>query len=228
MPRGGGGARGGRGGARGGRQTAASAAQWGFDDPNVQPDGRPVELFPPYSVPVATLLSRREARAVDCYLLVREQVHSGPMYTRGKGAWEAESGSAGAYGQEQINERYGVHNKATVNAFLAMGSYSQRFEKPERTLPDLSARPFSGFSADVVRGNELGVDFYKQIKTSSPRSCTPRLMARTGWRGRSHGSASGGGRRWSYLRSLRCGRRMKFSVRASNRTGRRFLTRLKS
>ena len=47
------------------------------------------------------------------------------------------------YGQEQVNKRYGVKNKATVDPFLAMPTYSQRFIKQERALPDLASRPFA-------------------------------------------------------------------------------------
>lgn len=47
------------------------------------------------------------------------------------------------YGQDQINKRYGVKNKATVDPFLAMPTYSQRFSRQERSLPDLASRPFA-------------------------------------------------------------------------------------
>jgi DNA-directed RNA polymerase III subunit RPC7 len=47
------------------------------------------------------------------------------------------------YGQDQINKRYGVKNQATIDPFLAMPTYSQRFTKQERSLPDLASRPFA-------------------------------------------------------------------------------------
>ncbi len=71
MPRGG---RGGRGGFRGGGGQGGglmSHTPWGGVAPEMQPDGRPVELFPAYDVPSAAAPSRKERRVVDYYLLVR-------------------------------------------------------------------------------------------------------------------------------------------------------------
>ncbi len=76
---------------------------------------------------------------MDLFKLVREQIHSAPLFTQAS-TWDPESRRA--YGQEQINQRYGVKNKATVDPFLAMPGFSRRFEEAERTLPDLSGRPF--------------------------------------------------------------------------------------
>lgn len=93
-----------------------------------------------YKVPVATALSKKESHIVECYLLVREQVHASPLYTHTQ---TSRAEATRAYGQDQINQRYGVQNKATIDPFVAVPLYSNRFEKPERTLPDLLARPFS-------------------------------------------------------------------------------------
>lgn len=45
------------------------------------------------------------------------------------------------YGQEQMNARYGIKNKASVDPFTAMPTYSQKFVREERALPDWSNRP---------------------------------------------------------------------------------------
>lgn len=45
------------------------------------------------------------------------------------------------YGQEQRNALYGVKNKASMDPFTAMPTYSQRFVREERALPDWSRRP---------------------------------------------------------------------------------------
>lgn len=147
MSRGGGG-RGGRGGARGGRQQVP----W-QEDPALKVDGRPAEAFPPYDVPIPSPLTGREQAQVRSFLLFREQVHDGPLYTATR-AWDKTTATAAltrggvtitprAYGQAQINQRYGVKNKATVDPFTAVEMPSSRMRRPERALPDFSERPFS-------------------------------------------------------------------------------------
>jgi len=166
--------RGGRGGGRGGRGGIASSLAWTETD-QVKADATPSELFPEYSVPTAAPLSKKEKKIVDHYLLVREMIHSGPLYTHPRA--EATDATARAYGQEQINQRYGVHSRASVNPFLAMPSYAQRFERPKRSLPDFSARPFSALP--VMPGEHCADDDARQTGSSSRPSCTPRSTART-------------------------------------------------
>lgn len=97
----------------------------------------------PYNVPVAAPLTKKEEKQVSYFLLFREQVHDGPLYTQTRSFNVDASEPTRVYGQEQINKRYGVKNKATVDPFLAMPTYSQRFIKQERALPDLASRPFA-------------------------------------------------------------------------------------
>lgn len=40
-----------------------------------------------------------------------------------------------------MNARYGVRNRASVDPFTAMPTYSQKFVREDRALPDWSARP---------------------------------------------------------------------------------------
>lgn len=163
MSRGGG--RGGRGGGRGGRQQLP----W-QEDPSLKVDGRPAEAFPvslltpappkpffacdirhadtlqPYDVPIPAPLTNREKSQVRSFLLFREQVHDGPFYTAAR-SWTKTTSSGSttprAYGQEQINQRYGVKDKATVDPFTAVEMPSSRMRRPERALPDFGERPFS-------------------------------------------------------------------------------------
>lgn len=51
--------------------------------------------------------------------------------------------TARTYGQEQLNKRYGQITKATVDPFTAVPTYSHKFKKVPRTLPDLGSRPFA-------------------------------------------------------------------------------------
>ncbi|KAK0621789.1 DNA-directed RNA polymerase III subunit Rpc31-domain-containing protein [Bombardia bombarda] len=147
MSRGGGrgGGRGrGSGGRGGGRSVAANSVPWTMDS-EIVIDGKPSELFPPYDVPQAPSLSRKEDKQVSYFLLFREQCHDGPLYTQAR-TWTTAAGgkaSGRSYGQDQINKRYGQTSKATVDPFLAVPTYSQRFNQVERALPDLGSRPFA-------------------------------------------------------------------------------------
>lgn len=162
MSRGGGRGRG-RGGRGGGRRV--NNVPWEADE-SIVLDGKPSELFPvmfgiptrpqklgiltrsraqPYDVPQTAPLTNKEKRQLSYFLLFREQVHEGPLYTQARAWTQDPADTTRAYGQDQINKRYGGagNSKATVDAFLAMPTYSQRFEKVERALPDLGSRPFA-------------------------------------------------------------------------------------
>ncbi|KAI3395867.1 hypothetical protein diail_804 [Diaporthe ilicicola] len=130
---------GGRGG-RGGRRGGGPQLPW-QEDPTLRVDGRPAEAFPPYDVPIPAPLVVREKSQVKSYLLFREQVHDGLFYTATRS--RDPSAATRAYGQEQVNQRYGLKSKATLDPFTAVEMPSSRMRKPERALPDFSERPFN-------------------------------------------------------------------------------------
>ncbi|KAF6791049.1 DNA-directed RNA polymerase III subunit [Colletotrichum sojae] len=133
--------RGGRGGGRGGR-GGRTGPQLSWDNGEHAPDTRPSELFPQYDIPTAKPLSALEQANVNSFLLFRRQFQDGPLYTR-KRTWAADPADVRKlYGQEQVNSKYGVHTRATADPFTAMPTYSQKFVRPERALPDFGSRPF--------------------------------------------------------------------------------------
>ncbi|KAF9880127.1 hypothetical protein CkaCkLH20_02081 [Colletotrichum karsti] len=133
--------RGGRGGGRGGRGGKAGP-QLSWDNGEHAPDTRPSELFPQYAVPTAKPLSDHERANVNAFLLFRRQLQDGPLYTR-KRTWGMDPLNVRKlYGQEQVNAKYGVRTRATADPFTAVPTYSQKFTRPERALPDFSSRPF--------------------------------------------------------------------------------------
>ncbi|KAJ4159133.1 uncharacterized protein LMH87_008046 [Akanthomyces muscarius] len=136
MSRGGGrgGGRGGRGGGRGGRPNVP----WDTGD---EPDARPSELFPPYAVPTPRSLTTAEANSVHYMLLLRHQVHASSLYTSKRTALTDPTAPRKTYGQAQMNAVYGVKNKASLDPFTSMPTYSQKFVRQERALPDWSGRP---------------------------------------------------------------------------------------
>ncbi|KAF4988534.1 hypothetical protein FDECE_15021 [Fusarium decemcellulare] len=135
MSRGGrGGGRGGRGGGRGGRPIVP----WDTGD---EPDARPSELFPPYLVPTPRELASHEKAAVQHLLLLRHQIHGSALYTSKRTALHDPTAPRKHYGQAQVNARYGVKSKASLDPFTAVPTYSHKFVREERALPDWSNRP---------------------------------------------------------------------------------------
>ncbi|KAJ4124165.1 DNA-directed RNA polymerase III subunit C31 [Fusarium equiseti] len=135
MSRGGrGGGRGGRGGGRGGRPNVP----WDTGD---EPDARPSELFPPYVVPTPRELAAPEKTAVQHLLLLRHQTHASPLYTSKRTSLNDPTAPRKHYGQAQKNAVYGVKSKASVDPFTAVPTYSHKFAREERALPDWSNRP---------------------------------------------------------------------------------------
>ncbi|KOS22935.1 hypothetical protein ESCO_003635 [Escovopsis weberi] len=135
MSRGGrGGGRGGRGGGRGGRP----ALPWEDGD---EPDARPSDLFPPYIVPTPRALTSIEDSSVQHFLLLRHQVHLSPLYISKRTSLIDPAAPRKVYGRDQMNALFDVKSKASVDPFTAVPTYSQRFARQERALPDWSARP---------------------------------------------------------------------------------------
>ncbi|KAK4155387.1 DNA-directed RNA polymerase III, subunit Rpc31 [Chaetomidium leptoderma] len=141
--------RGGRGGrgrggpmANGRRAVAQNSVPWAMDS-DIVLDGKPSELFPPYNLPKAPLLSKKEDKQVSYFLLFREQCQDSALYTQARSWTQASGGTARTYGQDQVNRRYGQVTKATVDPFTAVPTYSHRFKTVPRTLPDLGSRPFA-------------------------------------------------------------------------------------
>ncbi|AEO67286.1 uncharacterized protein THITE_2116185 [Thermothielavioides terrestris NRRL 8126] len=111
-------------------------------DSDIVLDGKPSELFPPYDVPKAPALTKKEEKQVSYFLLFREQCQDSPLYTQAPARTQP-LGTRRTYGQDQLNKRYGQISKATVDPFTAVPTYSHKFQKPPRTLPDLASRPFA-------------------------------------------------------------------------------------
>lgn len=74
-------------------------------------------------------------------LLLRHQMHSSPLYTSKRSSVQDPTAPRKTYGQAQMNAVYGVKNKASLDPFTAMPTYSQKFVREERALPDWSGHP---------------------------------------------------------------------------------------
>ncbi|KAL2163934.1 hypothetical protein VTH06DRAFT_3147 [Thermothelomyces fergusii] len=134
--------RGGRGPPTNGRRAVAqNSVPWTMDA-DIVLDGKPSEQFPPYDVPRAPPLTKKEEKQVSFFLLFREQCQDSPLYTQARSRTQA-SAAGRTYGRDQANGRYGQVSKATVDPFTAVPMYSHRFQKLPRALPDLASRPFA-------------------------------------------------------------------------------------
>ncbi|KAI0423617.1 hypothetical protein F5Y09DRAFT_326888 [Xylaria sp. FL1042] len=142
------GGRGGRGGGRGGsRGKPAPPGMPGGDDPSLIVNDQPQETYPKfYKPPVAPHLSPLEERAVAYFVNFRRAYHKTPLYTHRHINGEflsVKDPVLPRHGQSQINARYGLKNRATVDPFLSVPMYSHRFVDDTRTLPKLrDVRPW--------------------------------------------------------------------------------------
>lgn len=87
------------------------------------------------------MLSEIEKKATQHHLLLRHQIHASALYTSKRTLLLDPTAPRKLYGQSQRNALYGVKNKASLDPFNSMPTYSQRFVREERGLPDWSKRP---------------------------------------------------------------------------------------
>lgn len=95
----------------------------------------------PYAVPTPRSLTAAESNRVHYMLLLRHQMHSSPLYTSKRTSLTDPTAPRKTYGQAQMNAVYGVKNKASLDPFTSMPTYSQKFVREERALPDWNGRP---------------------------------------------------------------------------------------
>ena len=85
------------------------------------------ELEPPLSTPKP--LSDDETERVNDYISFRDKLRNGPFYA--------------VLEKNSFTDEKGRLNQSTgFDPFTGMEKYSARFEKPKRTVPDLSARSY--------------------------------------------------------------------------------------
>ena len=76
------------------------------------------------------------------FLLFRRQIHEGPLYTQRHTPHDP-TRPRRVYDQNQRNSQYVYRSKANADLFTAgVETFSSRFKARERTLPDLSTRPY--------------------------------------------------------------------------------------
>lgn len=119
----------------------------GGDDPSLIVNDQPQETYPKfYKPPVAPRLTPLEERAIACFVQFRRAYHNAPLYTHrhiNSEFLSAKDPVLPRHGRSQINTRYGIKNRATIDPFLSVPMYSHRFVDDTRTLPKLrNTRPW--------------------------------------------------------------------------------------
>ncbi|KAI9825081.1 MAG: hypothetical protein M1832_001401 [Thelocarpon impressellum] len=118
---------GGGGGGRGGGRIAGADVPWAYD-PDLKPDYKPSELFPPIQQVVPKPLSRYERLQVAHYRSLRDRVHEGPLYT--------------ILGDESRVTKPGAPTSTMIDPFEGMPTYAQKYRKKTRRMPRLDTRPY--------------------------------------------------------------------------------------
>lgn len=98
-------------------------------------------LQKPYAVPTPKRLAAQETAAIRHHLLLRHQIHASPLYTSKRTSLHDPTAPRKLYGQEQMNASFDVKTKASLDPFTAVPTYSHKFVREERPLPDWSRRP---------------------------------------------------------------------------------------
>lgn len=86
-------------------------------------------------------LNAAEASAVRHFLLLRRQMHASPLYTSNRASPHDPLAPRKLYGLAQMNSMYDVRSRASLDPFTAVPTYSHKFVRRDRLLPDWTSRP---------------------------------------------------------------------------------------
>lgn len=75
------------------------------------------------------------------YKDLRDQIHHGPLYTKAPPRDPANLPKV--FGEEQQNELFEIAGTTDTDPFVGVPTYSMKYDRKERAIPLLSARPFS-------------------------------------------------------------------------------------
>ena len=82
-------------------------------------------------------MTQREMRQIKLFKDTQQAVHRGPLYTYPT-KHDADA-PAKTFSEDQFNKQYGGRGKADVDPFTYVETYTQKYDPPKRTLPDLKA-----------------------------------------------------------------------------------------
>lgn len=136
------------------------------------------------------------------FLLLRHQIHASALYTSKRAAHQDPTNPRKYYGQAQLNACFDVKSKASVDPFNAVPTYSQKFIRQERALPDWTHRPICRelFPVELLKDieGEAGGNMFKKRRLElSSVSALPSAAEAFGMEG------GGGGNLLERLDALR-------------------------
>lgn len=82
-------------------------------------------------------MTSREKRQIKHFKAAQQAVHRGPLYTHP--TKRDPNAPAKAFSEDQFNKQYGGRGKADVDPFTCVENYTQKYDPPKRTLPDINA-----------------------------------------------------------------------------------------
>jgi DNA-directed RNA polymerase III subunit RPC7 len=82
-------------------------------------------------------LTDKEKSQVKNFKATQDAIHHGPLYTHP--TKPDTNAPAKTFSEDQFNKQYGGHGKADIDPFNNVETYSQKYDPPKRTLPDLKA-----------------------------------------------------------------------------------------
>lgn len=80
-------------------------------------------------------MTDKEKRQVKYFKATQDAIHNGPLYTHP--TKRDTNAPAKTFGEDQFNKQYGGRGKADIDPFTSVETYSQKYDPPKRTMPDL-------------------------------------------------------------------------------------------
>jgi hypothetical protein len=97
--------------------------------------------FQEYNIPFAAPPTESEKQAIRFYRDLRDQIHHGPLYT--KAPPRDPNNLPKVFGEDQENALFEIKGKTDIDPFVGVPTYTMKYDRKERVIPQLSGRPFS-------------------------------------------------------------------------------------
>lgn len=95
-------------------------------------------------MPTPKEAAQTESTVAQHLLLLGHQARTSALYTSKRTTQHDPTNPRKHYGQAQLNARFDVKNKASVDPFTAVPTYSQKYIREGRALPDWTHTPICG------------------------------------------------------------------------------------
>ncbi len=93
-----------------------------------------------YNIQIPAPLTASEELSINHYQTLRTSIHDGPLYTKAPPRDPATIPKI--FGEDQANEIFAERGRTDIDPFVGVPTYTMKYEKKERAMPQLSGRPF--------------------------------------------------------------------------------------